>query len=398
MSRIDIERVTCDRCAKVEDLERGEARHTAWTELVVLKPREIAADLCHECFEGLCWWLDGNDAAMPQGMEDSRPPASRHGGLSTADLDRLKQMWADGKVGREIAEALGVQAPTIYRHARDMGLPRRPRGRQRSKFTPYYRPSGSQQRRHVSPSSGRSVRLPDEHGAVSEGRTLFPGTVVDVAASPRVLIEGHNQRKIGKTVMKGRWAGMPIYTLTLEERASCPSTCAVWNDCYGNNMPFARRHRHGAQLEERLHQELAAAQKRHPRGFVVRLHILGDFYSVPYVELWSAALKRLPALHVFGFTAHQLDTPIGDAVLRLNLDHVLRCRLRYSDAIDAGGMGAVVIDDPAAAGKAVICPAQTEKTDCCATCALCWTMDKPVSFLRHGEAVAATIQHEGNQP
>jgi hypothetical protein len=28
-------------------------------------------------------------------------------------------------------------------------------------------------------------------------------------------------------------------------------------------------------------------------------------------------------------------------------------------------------------------PAQTGKTDCCATCALCWHSDRTIAFLRH---------------
>ena len=31
----------------------------------------------------------------------------------------------------------------------------------------------------------------------------------------------------------------------------------------------------------------------------------------------------------------------------------------------------------------IVCPAQTGKTQCCATCALCWTTKKNIAFLRH---------------
>ena len=159
-------------------------------------------------------------------------------------------------------------------------------------------------------------------------------------------------------------------------------------------MHMARRHAHGPALEAKLREELTALQAQHPGGFVVRLHILGDFYSPGYVALWAEALKRLPALRVFGFTAHGLDTEMGEAILRLNLEHVLRCRVRYSGSIEGGGMGAVVVDTPDEQPRAVVCPAQTGKTDCCATCALCWTMNKPVAFLRHGEAMAAAQEGE----
>ena len=40
----------------------------------------------------------------------------------------------------------------------------------------------------------------------------------------------------------------------------------------------------------------------HPNGFAVRLHNLGDFYSLQYVALWRRLLARHPALHVWGYT------------------------------------------------------------------------------------------------
>ena len=32
---------------------------------------------------------------------------------------------------------------------------------------------------------------------------------------------------------------------------------------------------------------------------------------------------------------------------------------------------------------AIICPAQTGATDCCATCALCWNSVRSIAFRRH---------------
>jgi hypothetical protein len=89
-------------------------------------------------------------------------------------------------------------------------------------------------------------------------------------------------------------AGMPIYTLTLEERATCPTSCGHWRSCYGNSMHFAHRIDHRSPGFATL---LAANVKRlgveHPHGFVVRLHVLGDFYSVAYVDLWAALLDAV---------------------------------------------------------------------------------------------------------
>ena len=58
-------------------------------------------------------------------------------------------------------------------------------------------------------------------------------------------------------VKKGQFKGYVIFTLTLEERATCPRDCYHWDDCYGNNMAFAHRIEHGEALEKKLDEELA---------------------------------------------------------------------------------------------------------------------------------------------
>jgi len=60
---------------------------------------------------------------------------------------------------------------------------------------------------------------------------------------------------------------------------------------------------HGMDLERRLEREVAGRADDHPLGFAVRLHELGDFYSVEYVGLWLQLLERHPALHIWGYSA-----------------------------------------------------------------------------------------------
>ena len=61
---------------------------------------------------------------------------------------------------------------------------------------------------------------------------------------------------------------------------------------------------------------------KHVNGFAVRLHNLGDFYSVEYVELWRKLLERHPALHVWGYSARwQVESdPIAAALASLASD------------------------------------------------------------------------------
>ena len=231
------------------------------------------------------------------------------------------------------------------------------------------------------------------HPATVENRTLFPTTVRDVGQE-WLLKGGEHSGKIGRLVSKGAWKGFPIFTLTLEERATCPASCRHWGSCYGNNMPMARRWRHGPELEWRLRREIAALELDHPRGFVVRLHSLGDFYSVGYVAMWRELLERHPALHAFGYTAHvepsedavayELAILVRDYWARLDPP---RFAVRFSNA-PVCSRSTVTLEVPSQRPPdAVICPAQWtpsgKKAGTCSSCALCWGSTKRIAFLQH---------------
>lgn len=242
------------------------------------------------------------------------------------------------------------------------------------------------QHRRIPPPKGvRHIVLGTDHKAVVEGRTLFPSTVKYVEEVNRVLVDGYQSRKVGKQVMKGPWKGFPIYTLTLQERATCPRSCAHWRDCYGNHMHFANRIVNDADFEEILWLELEALNRKHPVGFVVRLHVLGDFYSVAYVKLWERALLHFQALHVFGYTARDPDNhddAIGKEVKRLSDECWSRFAIRFSGK-DWGLQGAVTVPKGVKHPGAITCPAQTGQTACCATCGLCWQAKATIAFEQH---------------
>lgn len=228
--------------------------------------------------------------------------------------------------------------------------------------------------------TGHGVAISALHPAHRSGRSIFPSRVFDPSEVRRVLKTGHQQRKIGKTVQKGPRRGWPIYTLTLEERATCPRTCAAWAFCYGNAMQAAERIVAGEELHAALWQELADLNSDHPGGFLVRLHILGDFHSEAYVQLWREALAAFPALHVFGFTARDPhDGGIGSELFDLAMRDWGRFAIRFSGM--AGPLWASRIGDDDA--EAVTCPAQTGATACCATCMLCVASQRSIAFRRH---------------
>jgi hypothetical protein len=227
--------------------------------------------------------------------------------------------------------------------------------------------------------NGNGATLRPGHPALIEGRSAFPHRV---AAGLTHLRPGYHSSKLGRRVLKGRWKGMPIYALTLEERKTCPRTCALWAACYGNNMQWAKRSPHGPEFELALWRELHALNRRHRNGFVVRLHVLGDFYNVSYVGLWHAALDWFENLHVFGYTAWPTSTEIGHYVQHLRSTRWDRFSVRTSGA-EKGLRTSVFERAEDVALGTIICPAQTGKTKSCGSCGLCWNSKRPIAFLRH---------------
>lgn len=221
------------------------------------------------------------------------------------------------------------------------------------------------------------------HPTVEAGRSIFYRKGMK-SPGDNPLVSGHNNVKIGRDVRKGHLRGYWIYTLSLEERATCPRSCAHWYDCYGNNMPFAKRLEHGPELEAAIEAQLARLLAvRGRRGVLVRLHALGDFYSVEYVDFWRRMLAQFPTLALFGYSARHNDAIGTEIALMIRQFGWGRAAIRFSDApwpTNATISAQKVEDAPA---NAFVCPEQTGRTQCCATCGACWGTTKNVAFLGH---------------
>lgn len=293
-----------------------------------------------------------------------------------AKIEALKQLWPKRELTcDDIAVELGAKSrAAVYARAQQLGLPRRRWGHRKT-MKERLRAGGGAQRRFVG-AAGRKMRfrkLDPKHPAFVEGRTLYPSRVISASKAKHVLVGGENNSKIGRVIMKGRWKGLPVFYVTLQERATCPRTCQQWLNCYGNNLHLALRLRHDEEdFAIHLASELLRLQAKYPNGFVVRLHIVGDFFSLKYVEFWRNALDTLPGLHVFGFTARPTITRIGSALMRLATERWDRFALRWSDRGADFAASEVVKDEADANG--IICPAERDENRCCATCGLCWAM------------------------
>ena len=253
--------------------------------------------------------------------------------------------------------------------------PKLPRSRRKT------RPSGKA-RNQFDILSRPAKLLSWNHPALTEKRTIYLGNVL-IPSDKRVLIGGVNNAKTGPRILKGEWAGLPIYTLTLEERATCPTTCEHWRSCFGNGTPWGQRFQVGPALEEAIRRDVAELTTQHPEGIAIRLHVLGDFYSPAYVELWADLMRKHPTLRVFGFTRRWDDgDPIAEVLRELAQEQPERWRIRLSNAPPELGPSTVSVEYAAPSG-AIVCPAQTHQTETCSTCALCWSTEKQIAFIQH---------------
>jgi hypothetical protein len=245
----------------------------------------------------------------------------------------------------------------------------------------------------------------DKHPASREARTRFKKTVRSDFSKPlsgglRVLGNATNIPKLtaqtlelapggggllgnkpahtSQFIKRGPFAGLPMRVLTLEERATCPTSCKAWEFCYGDHMFLAKRNDAFADgFEDYLRGDLREMARMYPNGYVIRLHELGDFYSVEYVELWREMSAELPALHVYGYT-HRGDE-IADAIDTWQAEFPGRVAIMNSDnASPRTTRPAATID-----GAGVPCPQQTGKTASCSTCGLCMNGTTKVSFSSH---------------
>ena len=188
----------------------------------------------------------------------------------------------------------------------------------------------------------------------------------------------------GRHVKKGKLKGAEVYTLTLTERETCPTSCHHWDDCYGDNMPFAHRLEHGRELEARLIREvkeICTKAREKKRKVLVRLHVLGDFYSAEYVELWRKLLVLHQNLYVWGYTH---VTPSDDLQIYPELQtnrngFPERWAVRWSDTC-----GTFSANSEELTSDGIVCPEQERKTQASTTCALCWDApDKNIIFKTH---------------
>jgi hypothetical protein len=190
-------------------------------------------------------------------------------------------------------------------------------------------------------------------------------------------------KSITTVIRKGPWRGMPMFSLTLEEKRFCPPECPLTQKkqgCYGDLMFLAKRcDPEVADFYPQLIKDLQIIQDRYSRGFVVRLHELGDFFSERYLLFWYHALQHFPALKIFGYSHTG-----GKLSQLLDLMQNDRWRILSSNDLQKTTRPrAWIIDPDNPPDDLVICPQQIHKTPSCSLCGLCMNGKTEIGFIPH---------------
>ncbi len=277
--------------------------------------------------------------------------------------EKVKVMAADGLSAPAMAEALGVHVVTIYNDAKALGI-KLPRSR-RDPASLKKQQRGLEKAKQVRDrrrfmSTPVPMGEPQVLADADATGTNFPDRVFQADGEELVLKDGCNNSKVGGDVLVGWLKGAYIATLTLEERATCPRSCLMWRGCYGNSMHFARRWAPGPELEAQIRDEVALACDKNDK-VLLRLHILGDFYSVEYLQMWADLLDEHDNLFIFGFTAHLPDTQLGRGIAWLRQQAPRRFMVRTSG--QTGTWGSFTLPFPTdkkKIGDAIVCPEQLD--------------------------------------
>jgi len=125
---------------------------------------------------------------------------------------------------------------------------------------------------------------------------------------------------------------------------------------------------------------------RKTRAPAFRIHVIGDFYTVEYVEKWIDIANTLPSVIFFGSTRSWRCEFLSQAIKMFrDLENVyLKASVDLTDTLDPLSCGWNVW---AVEGQGMACPHDSGRVANCFECKRCWTRkDLNVTFrLRWGD-------------
>ena len=226
------------------------------------------------------------------------------------------------------------------------------------------------------------------HTAIANNTTLYYNskfTIRDVSNYNFKVLKPSTNKKLGKIITKGKHKGKKMFTLTLIERETCTNECEHYYDCYGNNMPFAHRFEVNRAFMLKLESDVHHTARANPNGFIVRLHILGDFESIEYVIFWERMLILYPNMAIYGYTRNHIDSKykhirgIAKELTRIRSKYSDRFAVRFSNKLDENFSA----NSEEITSDGITCLAQVKENISCSACTLCWSSKKPIRFLTH---------------
>ncbi len=128
---------------------------------------------------------------------------------------------------------------------------------------------------------------------------------------------------------------------------------------------------------------------------MVRLHVLGDFYSEGYTQFWQRMMALFPMLCVWGYTHRPPNSRIGRRITWLNQNMPSRWVVRFSVSetmarrYSRHSRATTIWRKPedTVVPEGHVCPASIEAAVACGTCGLCWAPEmegKTIVFPGHG--------------
>lgn len=224
------------------------------------------------------------------------------------------------------------------------------------------------------PKAGRKIPLPvlqlaDIPQRFYAGRhpiegSRFPTKVFRATRLELPLRPGDGNSKMGgRTLLVGRWRGVALYYVALEEGVTCSSECM-----YGQTGLCGAANYSGFRfvVDDGFYDwtewQIGFLLRRHAAGLATRLYVSGDAPDERNVKFWASMLARYPKLRIFGHTHH--TGPMQELILNeLNFAYPERAVIRPSESDDAEHRAITVPSlDDLKGREGVPCPAMLTRT------------------------------------
>ena len=171
---------------------------------------------------------------------------------------------------------------------------------------------------------------------------------------------------------------LPSFSLPV--LVTCPGQTPFCNRyCYGLKGQFTMltvKEKNDTRLDATLRDDfvdIIVHEVRKTRAPAFRLHVIGDFYTVEYIEKWIEIANRLPLVIFFGSTRSWRCEFLSMPLKRFrDLPNVyIKASVDLTDTLDPFSCGWHVWS---VEGEGISCPHDYGLVENCLACKRCWTV------------------------